>query len=263
MQKIRFPYVIAIVGLVAAAMALDVSAQTGAIRADRPLVVSVDFTVRRGGQREAAVSASRTLALTSGESLAIVATPMDQYGRRFPLDRFRLDFEPAADCRGRVEVSEGSTSELRLKAGVTRGRCTLAVWVPGNLNLEYTLTFDVGGLGTTNYTREQALAIVGRLYRAILQRDADEPSVRAAVTEVQRGNLQGQIDGMVRSAEFQELRQKQDPSELLEAFYRGLFDREPDTPGVRQYLAELGRNRHAQVVLSLVQSEEFERRLPR
>jgi hypothetical protein len=254
----------AIVLLVAVfAIAPAIYAQPAPIRADRPLVVSVDFTVKRSGQRDAALNAGRALALTTGESVVVMAAPVDQYGRRFPLDRFRLDFEPAADCRGRLDVSEGSSGELRLRAGVTRGRCTVNVWVPGNLNLDYTLTFDVGGLGTSNYSREQAVAIIGRLYRAILQRDPDDASIRAAVTEVQGGNLQPQIEAIVRSAEFQTLRQQQTASDLLAAFYKGLFDREPDTAGVRQYLAELGRNRHAQVILSLVQSEEFERRLPR
>ena len=243
-------------------IALDAHAQNP-IRADRPIVVGVDFTVKRTGQRDAGLNLDRILPVASGETLTVAAAPLDQYGRRFPLDRFRLDFEPSADCRGRLEMSEGSRSELRLRAGTSRGRCTIAVWVPGNLNLDYTLMFDVGGIGATNYSREQAVAIIERLYRAVLQRGADEASVRAAITEVQRGNLQQQVDAMIRSAEFQQLRQQQSPSDLLAAFYKGLFDREPDTPGVRQYLADLGRNRHAQVVLGLVQSEEFERRLPR
>ena len=68
---------------------------------------------------------------------------------------------------------------------------------------------------------------------------------------------------MIASTEFQQLRQQQTPVDLLTAFYKGLFDREPDSGGLRQYLAEIDRGRYAQAIMSLVQSEEFERRLAR
>lgn len=230
---------------------------------DRPIVVTVDFELKRSGERDRELNPSRPVPLAIGERLAIAATPIDQNGRRFPLDRFRLDTAPGADCRGRVDVSDWSSGELRVRAGSSRGRCTVAVWVPGNLNLDYTLTFEVGGLGVTNYSRQQAGDIVGRLYRAILQRRVDEPSNRTAIAEVQAGHIQSQVESMIASGEFQQLRGQQSPADLLTAFYQGLFDREPDSPGLQQYLGELGRGRHAQVIMSLVQSEEFERRLPR
>ncbi len=240
----------------------ELGAQTGTIRSDRPAVVDVDFTLRRAGQRDSELNTSRPLQLASGEELVIAVTPIDQNGRRFPLNRFRLDLEPASSCRGRVDA-EWSSGELRVRGGNSRGTCTVAVWVPGNLNLDYTLTFDVGGLGVTNYTRRQTEEIVTRLYRAVLQRNPDDASVRNAVAEVQRGNLAGQVESLVRSAEFQQLRQQQTDLELLTAFYQGLFDRDPDGGGLRQYQAEVGRGRHAQVLVTIVQSEEFERRLPR
>ena len=242
--------------------AAPLGAQTGNIRSDRPTVVDVDFTLKRAGQRDSDVNPGRALQLASGEQLVIVVTPIDQNGRRFPANRFRLDVEPAAACRGRVDA-EWSSGELRLRAGNNRGPCTMAVWVPGNLNLEYTLTFDVGGLGVTNYTRQQANEIVTRLYRAVLQRNPDEASVRTAIAEVQRGTLADQVETLVRSAEFQQLRQQQSDLDLLTAFYQGLFNRDPDGGGLRQYLGEVGRGRSAQVIMTLVQSEEFERSLPR
>ena len=200
--------------------------------------------------------------LANGERLVIAAAPIDQNGRRFPLNRFRLEVDPAADCRGRVET-EWSSGELRVRAGNSRGTCTVAVWVPGNLNLDYTLTFEVGGLGVTNSSRQQAGDITDRLYRAVLQRSPDEPSIRTAIAEVQRGGIESQVESMIQSSEFQQLRRQQSPVDLLTAFYQGLFDREPDTRGLQQYLAELGRGRYAQLIMSLVQSEEFERRLAR
>lgn len=239
-----------------------VQAQSGNARADRPVVVDLDLTLRRAGQRDSELNPGRALPLASGEQLVIAVTPIDQNGRRFPLNRFRLDVEPAASCRGRVEA-EWSSGELRVRAGNSRGSCTLAVWVPGNLNLDYTLTFDVGGLGVTNYTRRQAEEIVTRLYRAALQRNPDEASVRTAIAEVQRGTLADQVETLVRSAEFAQLRQQQSDLDLLTAFYQGLFNRDPDGGGLRQYLGEIGRGRSAQVLMTLVQSEEFERSLPR
>ena len=249
--------------LIGPALCVPVRAQTGNSRNDRPVVVSVDFTLKRSGERDRELNVNQRVPLASGERLAIAATPTDQRGRRFPLDRFRLDADPSADCRGRVEVSDWSSGELRVRAGSSRGTCTVAVWVPGNLNLDYTLTFEVGGLGAANYSRQQAGDIVVRLYRAILQRASDEASSRTAIAEVQRGRIESQVESMIASGEFQQLRQQQSPADLLTAFYQGLFDREPDSPGLRQYLAELGRGRHAQVIMSLVQSEEFERRLTR
>ena len=231
-------------------------------RGDRPVVVDVEFTLKRPNERERELNINRPLELVAGERLAIAALPTDQNGRRFPLDRFRMDADLSPDCRGRVEISEWS-GELRVRAGDSRGRCTVDLWVPGNLNLAYTLTFEVGGLGVSNYSREQASAVVNRLYRAILQRGVDEPSARTAVAEVQRGRVDSQVASMVASEEFQQLRQRQSPADLLTAFYQGLFSREPDTPGLRQYLGELGQGRYAQVIMTLVQSEEFERRLPR
>ena len=244
------------------ALSLPAWAQSPAIRSDRPVVVEVDFMLRRAGQRDSDLNTSRPLQLASGERLVIAVTPIDQNGRRFPLNRFRLDVEPASSCRGRMDA-EWSSGELRVRGGNSRGTCTLAVWVPGNLNLDYTLTFAVGGLGVTNYTRRQAEEIVTRLYRAALQRNPDEPSVRNATAEVERGNLTGQVESLVRSSEFQQLRQQQSDLELLTAFYQGLFDRDPDGGGLRQYLADVGRGRSIQVLTTLVQSEEFERRLPR
>ena len=245
------------------ALSVPLRAQTANIRSDRPIVVNVDFTLTRSGERDRELNVTRPLQLASGERLTIAAAPIDQNGRRFPLDRFRLDVDPAADCRGRVDVSASSSGELRVQAGSSRGSCRVAVWVPGNLNLEYTLNFEVGGLGVTNYSRQQAGDIVDRLYRAMLQRSVDEASSRTAIAEVQRGRLESQVESMIASSEFQQLRQQQSPVDLLTAFYQGLFDREPDSGGLRQYLGEVERSRYAQVIMSLVQSEEFERRLAR
>ena len=71
--------------------------------------------------------------------------------------------------------------------------------------------------------------LVDALYNAILDRDPDAPSWRSAVAEVQRGNMEGLIDAMVRSQEFGESRNDVPPGDLLDRFYLGIFDRLSNT----------------------------------
>ncbi len=237
-------------------------AQRGERARPRPFVVEVDFRLERSGERDRTLNLGRLLSLATGERVVIVTTPLDQNGRRFPLGRFRLDAESGRDCRGRVQVSEWSNGEVQVQAGRNRGRCTVTLWVPGNLNLEYELTFDVGGLGLTNYSQRQAGEIVERLFRAILQREVDQGSRREARVEVQRGRLENQVQSMVTSSEFRELRQRQSDADLVIAFYKGMLNREPDARGLRQYLNDITRGQYAKAIMNLVQSEEFERGLP-
>ncbi len=245
------------------AVTVPAQAQRGGRRErPRPFVVEVDFTLERSGERDRRLNFDRPLSLAAGERVVIVITPVDQNGRRFPLDRFRLDTESGRDCRGRVQVSESSNGEVRVRAGKNRGRCTVSLWVPGNLNLEYALTFDVGGLSLTNYSQRQSREIVERLFRAILQRDVDQGSRREARVEVQRGRLENQVQSMVTSSEFRELRRQQSDADLVIAFYKGMLNREPDGRGLRQYLNDITRGQYAKAIMNLVQSEEFERGLP-
>jgi hypothetical protein len=136
------------------------------------------------------------------------------------------------------------------------------LYVPGNLNLEYALEFEVTGIGASNYTRRQAVEIAERLYRAILQREV-EPSARAtALAEVQRGRLENQVSSMVDSREFADLRRRSQPAELLEAFYAGLLNRAQDSAGADDYLREILRGRYREAIMNLLQSQEFEASLP-
>jgi hypothetical protein len=230
-------------------------------RGGRPVVVEIAFTLERLGQRGRAFNIDRSVELAAGERLVIAAMPFDQRGRRFPLDRFRLDVDADRNCRGRVEVSDWASGELRVRAGNSRGRCTVAVWVPGNLNLEYALTFEVGGLGVRNYSRRQSSEVVERLYRAVLQRDIDQGARRNAVAEVERGELEPLVASMIASPEFQQIRGQQGSLDLITAFYRGLLQREPDGRGMQLYLNEVGRGRYTTALMNLIQSEEFERSL--
>ena len=117
-------------------------------------------------------------------------------------------------------------------------------------------------MGTGSYTRRQAEEVVERLYRAILQRGVDRGSRAAAVADVQAGNLAGQVSSLTISREFNEIRSRSQPADLLEAFYAGILERTPDSAGSREYLREISRGRHAEAIMNLIQSGEFETSLP-
>ena len=225
---------------------------------DEPIVSALELYGTLEGDRARDLDPGREIELTPQQSLTIEAEPRDQYGRRFPTDRFHMGAELGRDCRGVLSVSERSAGELRFTAGRERGACRALVWVAGNLNLEFELRFEVTGLGTANYTRNQAVEIAERLYRAVLQREMDGGSRAATVAEVQRGRIQNQVESMVRSGEFTLLRAEQEPAALLEAFYQGLLERPPDSGGARDYLGEIGRGRYVAALMNLIQSNEFE-----
>ncbi|MCH7749111.1 MAG: DUF4214 domain-containing protein [Acidobacteria bacterium] len=226
-----------------------------------PVVVELELVGGQDGERPRALRRGR-IRLEPRESFTIEIDPFDQRGRRFPRDRFRIGVELDRECDGRVSVKETRGGDLRFSAGRSRGRCRAVLYVPGNLNLEYALEFEVTGIGASNYTRRQAVEIAERLYRAILQREV-EPSARAtAIAEVQRGRLENQVSSMVDSREFADLRRRSQPAELLEAFYAGLLNRAPDSAGADDYLREILRGRYREAIMNLLQSQEFEASLP-
>ncbi|MEE2637077.1 MAG: DUF4214 domain-containing protein [Acidobacteriota bacterium] len=227
-----------------------------------PVVVELGLMGARNGQRPRRLEQGR-IELGPDEQFVLSADPLDQRGRRFPANRFELGLEMDRRCRDRLEVSGGRKGQLSFSAGQSQGRCRVVLFVPGNLNLEYDLEFEVTGIGASNYTRGQAEEIVKRLYLAVLQRPADKDSFATAVTEIQRGRLSQQITSMVRSKAFAGIRDRSQPASLLDVFYEGLLDRTPDSAGINDYLSGIRRGRYADALLNLVQSEEFEMQLPR
>ncbi|MDA1092211.1 MAG: DUF4214 domain-containing protein [Acidobacteria bacterium] len=93
-------------------------------------------------------------------------------------------------------------------------------------------------------------------------REVDGESRATAVAEVQAGNLENQVRAITASREFNDLRSRSQPADLLEAFYGGLFDRTPDSAGANDYLREISRGRYLETIMSLMQSGEFEASLP-
>ncbi len=250
-----------LVGGLLIALPGDAAAQSPFDGWRQPVVVELELVGGKDGARPRALN-SGPIRLGPRESFTIEIDPFDQRGRRFPRDRFRIGVALDRECHGRVSVAETRGGDLRFSAGRSRGRCRAVLYVPGNLNLEYELEFEVTAIGATNYTRRQAVEIVERLYRAILQREV-EPSARAtAIAEIQRGRLESQIDSMVGSREFADLRRRSQPADLLEAFYAGLLSRTPDSAGASDYLREIARGRYREAIMNLLQSQEFEASLP-
>jgi hypothetical protein len=226
-----------------------------------PVVVELDLVGGKDGEQLRQLRRGR-ITLGPNETFIIEVDPFDQRGRRFPRERFQVGVELERGCEGRVRLSETGSGDLRFEAGRSRGRCRAHLWVPGNLNLEYELDFEVVGIANTGYTRRQAEEIAERLYRAIMQREIDQTARTGAIMEIQRGRLSDQVSSMVDSREFALIRQRSQPTELLEAFCEGLLERTPDSAGINDYLREIRRNRHFDAVMNLLRSEEFEASLP-
>ena len=84
----------------------------------------------------------------------------------------------------------------------------------------------------------------------------------AAVAEVQPGRFEGLVGSLVDSREFTDLRRQSQAADVLEAFYAGLLNRAPDSAGADAYLDDIVRGQPRGVIMSLVQSSEFEASLP-
>ncbi len=113
------------------------------------------------------------------------------------------------------------------------------------------------------YTRAQARHVAQSLYRALLDRDVDEQSIRAAVNEIEDGRLQAEIDSILRSPEFRSHSAPLGAEALLDQIYQGLLGRPVDPGGTRTYLGRVQRREYAAVVMDIIGSREYKGRLPR
>ncbi|HRC84153.1 MAG TPA: DUF4214 domain-containing protein [Thermoanaerobaculia bacterium] len=199
--------------------------------------------------------------LPAGSRVEIELLAIDQYGRDFPAEKMRWGFEPDHSCRGLLDFDQQDRESFRAEAGLRPGRCEARLWVPGNLNLEWRLEFEVVRRSREGYGRGQAEEIARRLYRAVLGREADSQGLSGAVGEILDGHVRSQVDSMFRSDEFQEKRSGLPAAVLLDSFYQGLLGRTADSGGVRTYLDDVKRQRYTSVVMAILESEEFEESL--
>ncbi len=227
----------------------------------KPVVCRLDVEARDPGGRWKDVRRRGTLRIPAGGTLELRFSARDQDGWAFPDERLQVGLDMDRDCRDLVHLVRSEDGRYRLVAGVERGRCTATLWVPGNLNLDMPLRLEVVPRAQVGYDHAQARVIARRLYLAILGREPDPAGWNAATQEIQRGRLDAQVRSMLQSPEFRSRQRGMTPSQLLESLYRGLLDREPDSPGVRTYLHRIERGRADGVVEDIIRSEEFEAKL--
>jgi hypothetical protein len=103
--------------------------------------------------------------------------------------------------------------------------------------------------------------VTNAVYAALLARAPDASGFSSAVAEIQSCNLETLLIAMLGSQEFRAATSGMTAAQILEQFYQGILDREGDSAGVRLYLGEMRRRQYASVLLKLIRSPEFERRL--
>lgn len=249
-------------GLVALAAAPALAQRECLAAGPEPYICTVEIEVSRSGERPRRLDPGRGLRLASGDTAELRIEAFDQSDRRFPADRAGFVLEPSRRCeRDAVEIDEVGRGVFRVEAKRGRGSCELLLWVPGNLNLEWSIPVELRPLGSGGFSRAQAEIVAASLYRAILGREGDPQGLAGAVAEIQRGRLSTQVEGMARSDEFRRERAGLPAARLLEDLYQGLLGRAPDRDGERRYLREVERGGVASVALDILRSEEFERRL--
>ncbi len=199
----------------------------------------------------------------AGDRIVLHATALDQNGWRFPEERLLIGLDIDPNCGDALLAHRLPSGDWSIEAGARHGRCRAVAWVPGNLNLDTKVMFEILPRAAAGYTRTQARFIARALYRAILARKPDASGLEAATAEIQRGRLKSQVKSMFESSEFRRRRGRLSAAELLDSIYRGLLGRAPDSRGVRTYLHEIERGRETAVVLRIIRSEEFESRLLR
>ncbi len=227
---------------------------------DRAAVCTVQAVGAVGGGRPQPIDINSPILVPVGEVLNLELEAFDQFRRPFPADRLVYGYE-VERCSDSLSVEQRQVGRFQIEAGARRGDCRLWIWIPGDLNFEWAMVIRIEGRDRTGYDRSEAEFLAGRLYRALLDREADPGGLAETVASIQRGDLSQRILSIVQSPEFDNKTKGRDPNAILERLYRGLFDREPDRSGTAAFLGELRAGRLVPVVLELVNSEEFETKL--
>lgn len=211
-----------------------------------------------------------TLYLPTGERFELEVHATDQFGRAFPQDRFRFEFNFRRDCGGLVELVDASDDGVTLETSRGAGTCDVLLWVPGNMNLDRQLHVVVGRAAVAAPatdgepvidTRDELVA--ASIFRALLDREPDSDWLASAAIQVGRGDTRAPLRAVLASPEFAQRRASVPTQELLGDLYRGLLGREPDADGTRTYWDEVQEGRFEEVVDIMLRSAEFQQRLAR
>lgn len=114
-----------------------------------------------------------------------------------------------------------------------------------------------------SFDRDQAEVVADMLYWALLGREGDARGLAAATAEIQRGNVRVQVQSMIDSQEFRRGTARMSAAEILEQFYDGIHDREPDNTGVREFIERIRDGDYANVIFEMLSSQEFRNNLAR
>lgn len=259
------PHRLAVFGAVLAIASVPASAGAQDCATDRPepVVCDVELLVFQPGDRRGERLGGNTLRLDTRAGVEVAAEASDQYGRRFPADRFQYFLDLGRDCDGLVSAEETADGAVHLETEATTGDCEALLWLPNDLNHDREIRIVVERPERRGYSREEAELLATWLYRAVLGREPEPGGFQSATAEIQKGELGALVRAIVRSPEFQRRRSEVTAPALLESFYQGLFGREPDSGAVRTYLRRVERGDYADVLWTLLQSDELEERLDR
>lgn len=226
----------------------------------QPMVCRAELVATDSDYQSVRLGERSRIELAPRERIDLELDARDQRGRRFPPDRLALSYDDYG-CRSMLRLEDGGEGQLRVSATAAEGRCTLEIWMPNNLNFTWEIEIEIRVGARTSYERGEALFLANALFAAILDRAPDAAGSSSAVAEIQAGNLEAQVDAMTRSTEFRQTIAGVTAAQILEQFYQGILGREGDSGGVRLYLGEMRRGQYASVLLKLIRSTEFERRL--
>ena len=227
-----------------------------------PVLCTADLVLTDGSFDRRTLGGETSIGLAPRGEVELELDGRDQRGRYFPGERLALDYDDR-DCGSMLRVEDLGEGRVRVEAAATQGSCTLEIFAPNNLNFRWLLEVEISAAARVRYSRTESEFLVRALYLAILNREPDPGGFSLAVTEIEGGNLEGQIEGMLRYAPFRGGGAGWSPEQILEQFYQGILGREADSGGVRVYLGEMRRGQYASVLLKLIRSPEFERRLQR
>lgn len=227
-----------------------------------PVLCEVELQKTDADRRWDRFDPYRTLEIPPNTDIELELRGRDQFGRSFPQYRIALGYDDR-DCGSVLEIEDRGEGRLSLRARRSDGRCRLELFAPGNMNFSWQVDIEVTPGARAGYSRDEADYIARALYRGILGREGDASGLSGAVNEIQRGNLQNQIDAMLNSNEFRQSIASAGPNDILERFYDGILGRRPDSTGVRTFLDDVERRRYSEVILGLIRSAEFEDTLSR
>lgn len=147
-----------------------------------------------------------------------------------------------------IEISFSNDISMQLPAGAVL-----------HLEEDIRVTPPPGGL----LTRAQILLPL--VYRAMLNREPDPSGTASNGPRVQSQGavgMQAVAAAMATSPEFIALRNASSSAQLVDQFYRGILGRAADPGGLATFTPQLDAGKYAEVIMQLIQSNEFRSTFP-